>query len=126
MSRGGTRIAGLGKKLGRPAKAKTETERILAFIKQPKAFEHYLAVRLKRYRLTRAEFEKLLAEQKGCCALCELPLREHWQVDHDHFTGKMRGLLHLKCNVFLGNGEENPLRFEQAIAYLKKHNKFLT
>ena len=43
--------------------------------------------------------------QNHCCALCGLPfglgaLKQF--VDHDHVSGKVRGLLHSKCNTYLG------------------------
>ena len=42
-------------------------------------------------------------------------------VDHDHETGKIRGLLCLRCNTLLELIEQNPQRVENLQRYLKKH-----
>jgi hypothetical protein len=51
--------------------------------------------------------EALLAKQNGQCALCarEIYLRKYWYVaalDHDHTTGRIRGILCYACNYNLG------------------------
>jgi Recombination endonuclease VII len=80
---------------------------------------------LKKFGLTKSKFEVMLTEQGGRCALCDEPLTSGWVIDHDHLTMGVRGLLHTNCNALLGFGNEDPQRFESAISYLKKHNKFL-
>ena len=57
-----------------------------------------------RYGLTKVEFNYLLSKQGGVCAVCKKP---NWNgrgpmVDHDHKSGKVRGLLCVKCNVAIG------------------------
>lgn len=51
--------------------------------------------------------EKLLQEQKGCCALCQQPVIDDAVLDHDHKTGLIRGVLHRGCNAMLGKIENN-------------------
>ena len=47
--------------------------------------------------------EQLLADQGGKCALCGLPCSSDEAVlDHDHDTGRIRGLLHRSCNAAEG------------------------
>jgi hypothetical protein len=59
----------------------------------------------------------------GVCEICGRPeahkSKKALTVDHDHVTGKVRGLLCHKCNLVLGYAEDNPLVLQQAIVYLK-------
>jgi hypothetical protein len=57
-----------------------------------------------RRGITLEEYADLLTKQEGRCALCRTadPGRRSWCIDHDHKTGKIRGLLCWKCNVALG------------------------
>lgn len=60
----------------------------------------------KNYGITLAHFERMLAEQRGLCAICKKPRvsRAHprLNVDHDHKTGRVRGLLCWMCNRGIG------------------------
>ncbi|MDX6224387.1 MAG: hypothetical protein QOE64_763 [Frankiales bacterium] len=55
----------------------------------------------RRYGITEAEFDEMFVDQAGLCAACGEKKAEH--VDHDHDSGKVRGLLCFTCNVALGN-----------------------
>lgn len=67
------------------------------------------------------EYEALLKKQGGRCALClGLPKAKGLAVDHDHTTGRVRGLLCIHCNTGLGQFRELPLLLERAAAYLRK------
>lgn len=55
-----------------------------------------------RYGITLDDYNSVLEAQNGRCAICgELP-SNHLCIDHDHKTGKVRGLLCISCNVALG------------------------
>lgn len=110
---------------GRKPKPKLTAEQIVDFLKSPQSVEKLLDLRLRKFKLSKSQFEELLARQKGLCGLCERPLTSPWTIDHDHLTGKVRALLHSNCNPLLGAGGDDPQRFAQAIDYLKRHNKFL-
>ena len=72
--------------------------------------------RLKqRYGLTEAQFDALLEAQGGRCVLCRSKPDYRLFVDHDHESGKTRGLLCAKCNGALGWLENNKAR---VFAYL--------
>lgn len=76
--------------------------------------------RLKKYGLSEEDYERLLAEQGGVCAICEEPPSGRWKrlaVDHDHETGEVRGLLCITCNTLLGRLEA---RWDATMDYLKK------
>ena len=62
--------------------------------------------KLKYYfNMTNADYDKLFAQQKGCCAICkshQSKFDRRLYIDHDHATGKVRGLLCHGCNTHLG------------------------
>jgi hypothetical protein len=61
--------------------------------------------RMKLYGLTNARYEELLRLQHNRCGICgkhQIELYHTLAVDHDHETGKVRGLLCTTCNVRLG------------------------
>ena len=61
------------------------------------------AIRIKSvYRLPDGEYERLLEAQGGRCAICDQAVAGTIAVDHDHATGKVRGLLCSGCNTALG------------------------
>ena len=124
MPRGGKR-PGAGRKAGTGAIPKGTLEDFARLLSSPKTVDRLLELRLKKFGLTKSKFEVMLTEQGGRCALCDEPLTSGWVIDHDHLTMGVRGLLHTNCNALLGFGNEDPRRFESAISYLKKHNKFL-
>lgn len=127
MPRGGLRTPGAGKKLGRPPKALATVSQmdIVKALRSPKGIDRLFELRLKKYGLTTPQYEAMLSEQRGRCALCNEPLGSGWVIDHCHLTMRIRGLLHTKCNSVLGLVNEDPKRLELAIAYLRRHNKFL-
>lgn len=73
-----------------------------------------------RYGITMEEYSRLLAEQGGCCAICKgTPGHRRLDVDHDHVTGKVRGLLCHMCNTGIAKFRDNIVLLEATITYLK-------
>lgn len=78
---------------------------------------------LKKYNLTKEEYQKLLENQNGKCKICKIEaemLKAKLHVDHDHKTGKVRGLLCKMCNLGIGNFRDNPSLLNEAIIYLNQ------
>ena len=75
----------------------------------------------RRYGLSRADYDALLARQGGVCAVCRNKPKPglRLQIDHCHSTGAVRGLLCLNCNSMLGMGDDDPQRLRAGIAYLE-------
>lgn len=68
------------------------------------------------YGMTLQQYERMLEEQGGVCAICKKPeitpgrfgTIKPLSVDHDHGTGDVRALLCHHCNVALGYMDEDP------------------
>lgn len=77
------------------------------------------------YGITAEDFASLLRKQRGVCAICNQSCSTGRQlaVDHDHATGKVRGLLCSRCNRGLGHFKDDVLQLQAALAYLLEHNK---
>lgn len=70
------------------------------------------------------EYDKLFTVQEGRCAICgkhQTELSKVLSIDHDHRTGKIRGLLCQNCNLALGNVFDDIWILEHAIKYLQIH-----
>ena len=78
----------------------------------------------KKFGLTVEEYDEMLAAQGGVCAICGRPPRDDisLHVDHDHETGKVRGLTCFRCNNALGDFDDDPKLLEAASAYLDGYN----
>ena len=76
-----------------------------------------------RYGIAISDYDAMLAAQSGHCAIC--PATEpggrakFFHVDHDHVTGKVRGLLCSDCNLTLGKMKDSPTLLEAAASYLR-------
>ncbi len=82
--------------------------------------------RLKQYGLSINDYDQLSKQQGGVCSICGLPETKksfgtrtrRLSVDHNHETGKVRGLLCNQCNVGLGNFNDDIDVMASAISYL--------
>ena len=78
--------------------------------------------RWKRYGITPDDYNRMFGEQNGVCAICgthQSELNRSLDVDHDHKTGKVRGLLCRNCNIGLGNFQDSKDLLLRTIEYLK-------
>jgi hypothetical protein len=95
-------------------------------LEQRRAIECEYAWRrnLRRYGLTPEEYERMLAAQGGRCAICRTgsPGKrfKKFAVDHCHETGVIRGLLCHRCNVALGQFDDDTSVLLEAVRYLQK------
>lgn len=80
----------------------------------------------RRYSITKDEYDALVAQQRNRCAICGG--EQTWKnrsgtytlaIDHDHATGRVRGLLCGPCNTALGH-VERAAWLQAALAYLAK------
>jgi hypothetical protein len=78
---------------------------------------------LRAYGITMPEFDALLEQQGGVCAICKGPRSgpgKRFHVDHCHNSSKVRGLLCGNCNTAIGLLADDPERAEAAAAYLRR------
>lgn len=105
-------------------------------IKQREASRHAEAPHVRRNQVLRKkfgigvdEYKAMLDKQGGLCAICRQPERAinastravaSMPVDHDHRTGKIRGLLCSHCNRAIGLFQDSPQILKSAINYLER------
>ena len=82
---------------------------------------------LKGYGLTPDQYDILLESQNGVCAICGKPETRvlkgklcELAVDHDHKTGRVRGLLCVRCNLGIGSFGDSSELTQKAVEYLKR------
>ena len=91
--------------------------------------------RFRNYGITADQFDAMVVDQHGCCAICKQLPSQRWHarsrgqyrslhVDHDHITGRVRGLLCGFCNLTLGHLEKNAPHFSEMLSYIERHNMF--
>ena len=80
----------------------------------------------ENYDMTPEDYVELLEKQNGVCAICKTDesghnMTDHLLIDHDHITGKVRGLLCCNCNWLLGKAkaDEGNNLLLGALFYLK-------
>jgi hypothetical protein len=79
-------------------------------------------VLLQKFGITKAAYDALLLAQNGVCAICDKECKSgrRLAVDHCHSTGKVRGLLCIKCNNALGKVDDSPRILRRMIDYLER------
>ncbi len=73
---------------------------------------------LRRYRLTAEQYAAILERQGGVCGICRGKRRYLLNCDHDHLTGRLRGLLCVRCNRRLLPASLDGKLLAAAAAYL--------
>ena len=81
---------------------------------------------LRDYGIGIEEYKTIKTQQKGRCWICQVEekdLTKSLHIDHDHKSGKVRGLLCSCCNTGLGFFKDEPVLLERAIDYLRKSSE---
>ena len=79
----------------------------------------------RNYGIDNDMYLQMLSEQNGCCKICNISEEENkskLHVDHNHKTGKVRGLLCSRCNTAIGKFKEDPEIIKRAIEYIERWN----
>jgi 5-methylcytosine-specific restriction endonuclease McrA len=79
----------------------------------------------QKYRLPLEAWDKMLIDQCGLCGICSKPMTgpKDPAVDHDHKTGKIRGLTHDNCNRAIGLMGDDPEALLSGAKYLLDHKE---
>jgi len=103
---------------------KTKSDRALSYARRRRK---ELDTRYKReYGISIEEFDKFYISQNGCCEICKRHqsiLKHPLCVDHDHKTGRFRGLLCRPCNSAIGLLQEDIYVINNASIYLVKNKE---
>jgi hypothetical protein len=77
---------------------------------------------LQKFGLTVNEYEAQMIRQGGVCACCGSPptAKRRLAVDHDHVSGRLRGLLCHRCNLGIGSLGDSIEGVERALVYLRQ------
>lgn len=102
--------------------------------KDPSVFEReeFLkrTIRLRKlYGITQEDYEQLLIDQDGGCAICGTKSpgnkrSRYFMIDHCHVSGEVRGLLCVACNVRLGQLESNKEVVLKTIKYAQRNGSW--
>ena len=105
-------------------------------IEKTKEYQNKPEVKLRRrerdyfnkYGMTLENYEEMLNKQKGCCLLCDGHYTEQkgelLNIDHNHSTGEVRGLLCDICNRALGLFKDSPELLYKASVYLERNGHY--
>lgn len=115
----GVRMKSVAQKLSRALWDAAHREQINASARARYAARIHVARtwnRIKRYGLTPEAYQAMIDAQGGLCAICRVGWATH--IDHDHKTGRVRGVLCQPCNHGLGRFFDQPSIMQAAIEYL--------
>ena len=77
-----------------------------------------------KYGITRDQVTVMLEERNYKCDICNQESDHRYDklcVDHNHKTGKVRGMLCFSCNVLIGQAKDDPIRLEKSANYLRRN-----
>lgn len=112
----------------RPCKACIQRDKRARYAAQDGGRVSHAQVLREKYHLTPAEYDRMLADQDGRCAICREPetvrgrggAPRRLAVDHDHRTGAVRQLLCHRCNLVTWAVEHEPGLLDAVKAYLDR------
>ncbi len=77
---------------------------------------------MRSYGIDSYDYERLAAAHDGCCWICgnrPKPGKRRLAVEHDHKTGRVRGLACWSCNKLLAAARDNPDIMRTAAEYIE-------
>ena len=134
LARKAYRCKECAKKKAREYKARKRKENLAAWVQHDRAYRKRRyhenpdraanATLQMKYGISLEGYEELLKRQNGICLLCKRPPgKRRLSVDHNHKTGKIRGLLCNNCNRGIGHLRDDPTLLREAANYLEEHDE---
>jgi len=80
-----------------------------------------------RYDISLEQYDEMSRKQKGRCKICgstDPKSAGRFVIDHNHQTGKVRGLLCQPCNAMLGQAQDSVVVLQKAILYLLENGSY--
>ena len=82
--------------------------------------------RMRRFGITAQDYKNMIEKQDYKCAICGSEIGDslgnRLYVDHNHKTGKVRGLLCSECNFGIGKFKDNISILKKAVKYLEEND----
>lgn len=109
----------------RPMQAKTKARYCSRSCKNKFSPARRAVYLVRKYGITADDYETMLIGQGGGCAFCAKRPEDqnrystYLHVDHDHETGRVRGLLCGSCNLALGRLGDSPDAIRRVLTYLE-------
>ncbi len=73
------------------------------------------------YGLTLEDIKKIRCMQRNLCPICGKKLATNpTHIDHNHLTGKVRGILHPKCNMVVAYIEDYKDKLHKILKYIEE------
>ena len=75
----------------------------------------------RKYSISPEDYNRLMKQQNNKCLICHRIPDKKLFIDHNHKTGKVRGLLCQNCNLMIGNAGEDINILLSGIEYLRRN-----
>ena len=87
--------------------------------------ERVREIRIKhKYGITSKEYDRMINLQDNKCSICNKDFIKIPHIDHNHYTGKVRGLVCNGCNIDIGYYEKFQRDYEHLEAIVKYLDKY--
>lgn len=75
---------------------------------------------IRNYNISYPQYLEMIEKCSGKCEICLI--EKATDIDHDHKTGKVRGILCHNCNLILGHAKDKIEILDRSIEYLKRNS----
>lgn len=116
-----------GRRLANPEKHKLACSKW--YRRNPvKARANFIAGVARKSGVSPEALNHFVSGHSGCCDICgeACSTGKSLAIDHDHQQGHVRGMLCQKCNIGLGQFDDDPMKIKKAVEYLSRNPAILS